>query len=34
MRRVVAVLGQMAMNVFHHHDRAIDHHADADGETA
>ena len=27
-------LGQMAMDVFHHHDRAVRHHADADGEAA
>ena len=33
----VASLGffrEMAVDVFHHHDRAIDHHADADGEAA
>ena len=30
----IAFCRQMPMNVFHHHDRAIDHHTDADGEPA
>ena len=28
------LLGEMSMDVLHHHDGAIDHHADADGESA